>query len=174
MTAHDTPTKFSPGISENIMMHSLKSNRNKSVRTCWRIAIPAYNGKEQLPNNNVSHRWNIFSRGNMSAMERKTDQRLPVQVKGQIRTCKHCQIPRNGVQLQKQTVLWTVHHKLCLWPLAWIQCCPDGWTALDHDMLSCEKTLPSILLERTKHSAQLDEWVGTLHDRWVVFEKEVV
>lgn len=47
---------YSPGMSENMRIHSLKPKDMRSSRSCWRIASPTKRGKEQLPSNMVSHR----------------------------------------------------------------------------------------------------------------------
>ena len=46
-----------PGRSENMVIHSLKSEVEKSsVLKCANILSPANNGKEGFPSNNVSHK----------------------------------------------------------------------------------------------------------------------
>lgn len=58
--------KFSPGRSENSRMHSLKPLARRRSRSCCSMATPMQNGKEELPNSSVSHRWKILCSGNTS------------------------------------------------------------------------------------------------------------
>lgn len=55
-----------PGKSEKRRMHSLKPLAKSRSRSCWRIATPIQNGKEEFPRSKVSQRWKILCSGNTS------------------------------------------------------------------------------------------------------------
>ena len=55
-----------PGISENRRMHSLNPKERSLSLSCCRMATPIHNGRDELPNNRVSHRCIILCIGNTS------------------------------------------------------------------------------------------------------------
>jgi len=55
-----------PGMSEKSKMHSLKPNFNSWPRSWRRMATPMHSGKDELPSNSMSHKWNILCSGNTS------------------------------------------------------------------------------------------------------------
>ena len=48
------------GMSEKRRIHSLKPDSSKVSRNCIRTANPMHKGKEELPNNSLSHKWKIL------------------------------------------------------------------------------------------------------------------